>query len=256
MPFIVSIAAVCPIRKEPSHRSEMVSQLLAGEVAELISSTGDFVSIKTLYDQYEGWCQRNQLIFCETISMPDQSLLSKGHSNILYVDDQPMYISAGTPLHLFLQNTVHNYSISYKGDIWDPATAVFNSGTMQTITDWYSNVPYLWGGRSVFGIDCSGFSQQVYRYFGIQLPRDAYQQAALGESVGFLQEVQCGDLAFFDNAEGRITHVGIMLSPDRIIHASGQVRTDAIDNMGIIHSKTGQRTHQLRIIKRYRVLVP
>jgi gamma-D-glutamyl-L-lysine dipeptidyl-peptidase len=116
----------------------------------------------------------------------------------------------------------------------------------------FLDVPYLWGGKSKCGIDCSGFSQQVFRSFGIKLPRDSYQQAAMGEVVGFLQEAVCGDLAFFDNEEGRITHVGVILNSHQIIHASGKVRIDNIDHQGIINAETGVRTHRLRIIKRYK----
>jgi cell wall-associated NlpC family hydrolase len=115
----------------------------------------------------------------------------------------------------------------------------------------YLNTPYLWGGRSVFGIDCSGFAQQVYRFFNKHLPRDASQQALQGEVVGFLQEAICGDLAFFDNEEGRITHVGILLDAQTIIHSSGRVKIDKIDNQGIFTTDKGERTHNLRIIKRY-----
>jgi cell wall-associated NlpC family hydrolase len=118
------------------------------------------------------------------------------------------------------------------------------------ITLLYENVPYLWGGKSSFGIDCSGFVQQVFKLFGKHLLRDTYQQATQGESIGFLQEVQCGDLAFFDNAEGRIVHVGILLNSETIIHASGNVRVDTMDSYGIINRNTGMRTHQLRVIKR------
>ena len=107
----------------------------------------------------------------------------------------------------------------------------------------------MWGGRSVFGIDCSGFVQQVYAYFNIQLPRDAYQQAGMGKDIGFLAETICGDLAYFDNKEGKITHVGIMLDAQTIIHASGRVRIDYIDQAGILNKETGERTHQLRIVK-------
>jgi cell wall-associated NlpC family hydrolase len=103
----------------------------------------------------------------------------------------------------------------------------------------------------VFGIDCSGFVQQVFRFFNKNLPRDAWQQAVKGEMVGFLAEVQCGDLAFFDNEEGSITHVGLLFDEKTIIHSSGKVRIDPIDNMGIISRDTGERTHRLRIIKRY-----
>jgi cell wall-associated NlpC family hydrolase len=133
-----------------------------------------------------------------------------------------------------------------------PTVQQFTGENIKEITLQYLDVPYLWGGKSKHGIDCSGFCQQVFKQFDIQLPRDAYQQAEFGEVVGFLQEAQCGDLAFFDNEEGRITHVGIMLNSLEIIHASGKVRIDKIDHQGIINSETGSRTHKLRIIKQYK----
>jgi cell wall-associated NlpC family hydrolase len=118
----------------------------------------------------------------------------------------------------------------------------------------FLNAPYLWGGRTVMGIDCSGFTQLVMLLNGIQLPRDAYQQAELGETVSFLEETQTGDLAFFDNAEGRIIHVGLILrdasQQGLVIHASGKVRIDVIDHQGIYNRDSGQYTHQLRIVKR------
>ncbi len=115
----------------------------------------------------------------------------------------------------------------------------------------FLNAPYLWGGRTPWGIDCSGLTQQVYKHFGMPLLRDASQQATQGETVNFLAEAKPGDLAFFDNAEGRIIHVGILLSPEEIIHASGRVKIDRIDNEGIYSEELGKRTHQLRIIKRF-----
>lgn len=252
MSNVVSIVAVCPMRNQSSHRSEMVSQLLMGEAAVLLESTTDFLKVRSLYDEYEGWCQRSQLAVLEELpNNAPSSLLSRDHSNRILVDGTPMQIGPGIPLGLLKDQSWGGYTFLYDGNIWDTKNAVFDESTILEITKLYLNTPYLWGGRSVSGIDCSGFSQQVYRFFGIALPRDAYQQAALGESIGFLQETRCGDLAFFDNAEGKITHVGILLSSNQIIHASGQVRIDNIDNMGIVHSKTGQRTHSLRIIKRY-----
>jgi cell wall-associated NlpC family hydrolase len=114
----------------------------------------------------------------------------------------------------------------------------------------FLNSAYLWGGRSIFGVDCSGFCQTVFRFIGIPLLRDAYQQASQGEAIGFLEETKLGDLAFFDNEEGRITHVGMLLDQDTIIHASGRVRMDTIDHLGIVNVDTGLHTHKLRIIKR------
>lgn len=204
MKYVTSSVAVAPIRKEPGHRSEMTSQLLQNEIAEVLETEKQFTRLRCLYDDYEGWCANNQLV-----------------------------------------EAIHPEPVEY--DLFS-----FNAENLNQVARRYLDVPYLWGGKSLFGIDCSGFCQQVFRQFGIKLPRDAYQQAEHGEVVGFLQEVVCGDLAFFDNEEGRITHVGMMLNIHEIIHSSGKVRIDKIDHQGIINSETGVRTHQLRIIKRYK----
>ena len=114
----------------------------------------------------------------------------------------------------------------------------------------YINAPYLWGGRSPFGIDCSGFTQLVYKIAGKKLPRDAYQQAEIGQTLSFVEEAQSGDLAFFDNEEGSIVHVGILLQDNEIIHASGKVRIDKIDHQGIFNVDTKRYSHKLRLIKK------
>ena len=112
----------------------------------------------------------------------------------------------------------------------------------------YLNAPYLWGGRSPFGIDCSGFIQMVYRLQGINLPRDAYQQAEFGKKLSLI-ESEAGDLAFFDNKNHKVTHVGIILNDDNIIHASGRVRIDKFDQQGIYNKKLDNYTHKLQFIK-------
>ncbi len=115
----------------------------------------------------------------------------------------------------------------------------------------FLNAPYLWGGKSVYGIDCSGLSQSVYRYLNIALPRDAWQQAERGTPVSSLKNSKCGDLCFFDNADGKITHVGILLNKKTIIHSSGKVRIDTISEEGIINGDNGEQTHHLKLIKRF-----
>jgi cell wall-associated NlpC family hydrolase len=113
----------------------------------------------------------------------------------------------------------------------------------------FLNAPYLWGGRSPLGIDCSGFTQIAYKLQGIEIPRDAYQQAEIGTTLSFVEESEPGDLAFFDNNEGKITHVGIILKDNFIIHASGKVRIDRIDQQGIFNAEEKKHTHKLRLIK-------
>ncbi len=254
MAFVVCMVPASPMRREASHRSEMVSQLLFGEQAELLEQADQFIKLRNCYDGYEGWCQTSQLFISEKeMTGTQQPLLCAEWSNTLYVNDTAMQVSMGTPLQLFKERVAQwgNYRLQYNGKFRDSTVTVFDEATIRQIALTFLNTPYLWGGRSVFGIDCSGYVQQVYRFFNKHLLRDAYQQAEQGEVVGFLQEVICGDLAFFDNEEGRITHVGLMLDNATIIHASGKVRIDPIDSAGILNADTGERTHRLRIVKRY-----
>jgi len=249
MRFVASIVAVCPIRKEPDHRSEMTSQLLLGEYAEVLDEQKEFVQIKCLCDGYIGWCQRVQLAFTDEVVTTNQFVVNEFTK--VYVNQQPCRVSFATPV--FQQALVFNhFTIDYANvETLDATSTQFLPENITQYASIFLNTPYLWGGRTLFGIDCSGFAQQVYKLFNKQLPRDAYQQAEQGEALGFLEEAVCGDLAFFDNEAGFITHVGIMLNNHQIIHASGRVRIDTIDNAGIISSDTGLRTHSLRLVKRY-----
>lgn len=256
MDLVTTLLPVSPMRASASHRAEMVSQLLFGECARVVEEEKDFVKLRTLHDDYEGWCQRSQLTVLSA-PLPVSGGYTAQWDNAAFVQEQFMHLPLGIPLDIFSHThlLVQPVSIRYAGETWEADKANFSVTALEALAFQYLNTPYLWGGRTVWGIDCSGFVQQLYRYFGLQLPRDAWQQAALGETVNFLQEACCGDLAFFDNAEGKIVHVGMMLANGKIIHAAGQVRVDDMDNMGIVHSTTGARTHQLRIIKRYKTLL-
>ena len=254
MAFVISIVPVTPIRKEAAHPTEMVSQLLFGEVAEVLEETKSFTKIRCVYDGYEGWCQSSQLTAIDVSQFDTfNKLLTAGWYNEIELNGNLMHLSFGNSLAFLKEGNaqIGNYSIAYHGKTWDALKAEFTEASIKEISIQFLNTSYLWGGRSVFGIDCSGFVQQVFRFFNKPLQRDAYQQATDGEVVGFLQEAKCGDLAFFDNEERKITHVGLLYNADTIIHASGKVRIDKIDNMGIVNSDTGERTHNLRIIKRY-----
>jgi cell wall-associated NlpC family hydrolase len=237
------------MRKDASHRSEQVSQLLFGEAAEILEEGKEFIHIKALYDGYEGWCAKSQLADIEDKAAFNAVTYIDNTRSTALLNNTPVPLAIATPV--FQQVSFGNYTIAFEESVLQqtqqalPATEQIKQLAYQ-----YLNTPYLWGGKSNFGIDCSGFTQQVFKMAGRHLLRDAYQQATQGEVVGFLQEVQCGDLAYFDNEDGRITHVGILLDSQTIIHSSGYVRVDKIDTQGIIHSVTGRRTHKLRIIKR------
>lgn len=248
MNYVVCIVPVAPMRLTDSHRSEMISQLLFGEFAQVKEVGKDFTLVVSLFDAYEGWIQNNQLAEVDESILRNQP---KGYS--FHVGDTVKMNE--TIVHLPFGCPVYSGNISFgKYEVDYAATSAIqyelDKETIVAITAKYLNTAYLWGGRTNYGIDCSGFAQQVFKLMGIALKRDAKDQALQGNNVDFLMEVQCGDLAFFDNDEGRITHVGIMLNAGEIIHASGRVRIDVMDAQGIINRDTGLRTHKLRIIKR------
>jgi hypothetical protein len=255
MEYMVCCVPVSPLRANPSHKAEMVSQQLFGEKSYLIEKGEDnWTKIKLKYDTYEGWVQQSHLVSIdeEQYTKTDKELTADWVNEIDY-NGHLMNVPMGCSLSACHKgfDFWRKNSVNFKGKIWNPEEVKTTPKLIKQIAFKFLNTSYLWGGKSVFGIDCSGFSQMVYKFLNKQLPRDAWQQAGAGEIVNFLQEAHCGDLAFFDNDEGRIIHVGLLLNENEIIHAAGKVRLDKIDSNGILNMETKQRTHQLRIIKRY-----
>ena len=256
--FGVCNLSLVPLRTEPSDRSEMCSQLLFGDHFILIEITEKWSRIITAFDEYEGWIDNKQYTLVSQIAFDGlnniNSILgaevfqkvSKSNSNSI------LKLLAGSTIPHAVDGFFYLGETRYKleGTSIDPNKSEFRSGIKETAM-FYLDAPYLWGGRSLFGIDCSGFTQMVFKQFGIRLKRDAWQQAEQGTILGFLQESRAGDLAFFDNEDGRITHVGIMLNNQQIIHASGRVRIDSIDTQGIYNTELNKYTHKLRIVKRF-----
>jgi gamma-D-glutamyl-L-lysine dipeptidyl-peptidase len=255
MPYAVCCVPASPLRKSPAHEAEMVSQLLFGEPVLTIEANGsDWLKVRCKYDGYEGWCQYSHITSVDEADYNrEEHALTADWVNEIDYNGHHMFVPYGSSLTalqngkaFWRKNTIH-----FKGPVWNPETVKIDHKTIKQIAFRFLNTTYLWGGKSVFGVDCSGFTQTTFKFLNMPLPRDASEQAEKGETVDFLQEVRCGDLAFFDNEEGRIIHVGLLLNVHEIIHAAGKVRVDKIDNAGIINADTGVRTHNLRIIKRY-----
>lgn len=253
MNTVVCRVPVASMRQQPRHEQELVSQLLFGEAAEVLDRDGEWLRIRCLYDGYEGWCMRNQLqpVPERLVQQQPLQLVHAWAADVGYAG-RPMRVPYGSALP-GMQNGVLQWGdlqLQYNGPVLQQGVLPYTAQNIQAIAEPFFHTAYLWGGRSVYGIDCSGLVQMIFRFLGIVLPRDAAQQAQCGIPVGFLQEAQCGDLAFFDNEEGRIVHVGLLLNDAEILHASGQVRIDPIDHFGIINRDTGERTHRLRLIRR------
>lgn len=247
------------MRREQSERSEMVSQILFGELYEVLEVTDKWCFVKLLHDGYEGWIDRKMMLpvsdeyaksYCKeqhVVATEVFHIVRKegdyGNRLIVsgsvfpFLDVVSGKMKIGDDIYL-LETKVKDISIDSLRDL------IISYALM------YYNTPYLWGGRSPYGIDCSGLAQIVYRMAGIDLPRDASQQALVGEGFSFIEEALPGDLAFFGDDMGNITHVGILWTGNRIIHASGKVRIDKVDHQGIFHEELKRYTHNLKVIKR------
>lgn len=249
--------SIVPARKEPSGTSEMVTQLLFGEHYTILEPGEDWLRIKTAFDNYECWINAKQ-----HTKIPESLFQQLEKQDAIYSNELvqllhnksnethfPVSIGATLPFYKDHSTRFDTFDFGFEGSTASlaekkPVRDLIHSAYL------FLNAPYLWGGKSPFGIDCSGFTQMVYKLNGYKLPRDAYQQVELGTPLSFVEEAEAGDLAFFDNEEGRITHVGILLNNQQIIHASGCVRIDKFDHYGIFHTDTKKYSHTLRVIKR------
>lgn len=230
----ICTVSVAPIRAENSHQSEMTSQLLYGETFEVLTEAGEFLKIKMDFDGYEGFISKYQIaIVSEEQFLDNKPDIINETFIIANFPEGKMLLSRGSEIRLKSDRNKIKLQLE---NIADTAKS-------------FLNVPYLWSGRSFFGVDCSGFVQLVYKVHGISLPRDSAHQAQIGEVLSFAEESKPGDLAFFENEEGLITHVGLMLNPHEIIHAFGKVRIDSLDSTGIFNKDLNKHTHKLRFIR-------
>ena len=251
MNYGISNLSIVPMRNEAADQSEMVNQVIFGEHFKVLEIRKKWSKIRLAHDSYEGWiCNKQWIEIEEDIYKQLDKDVATITTDILDIitktQHQPIVIGSILPSYKSGHALINNEMYQFDG-LTTPGFIKKDKLVENALM--YLNAPYLWGGRSPLGIDCSGFTQMVYRLQGVDLPRDAYQQAEVGTTLSFVEESEPGDLAFFDNTEGKITHVGIILEDNHIIHASGKVRIDRIDQQGVFNNEIGNHTHKLRLIK-------
>ncbi|SHI86950.1 C40 family peptidase [Flavobacterium terrae] len=250
--FGICNLANIPLRFEPSDRSELVSQVLFGEHFQILEQNQKWSKIKLAYDHYEGWIDNKQF---KDITEEQYNLLSTDSivlnadliECVTSQDNLLMPIPLGASLSFLNYDSINTECLTFEGI---KVSGIKSKSQILDTAFMYLNAPYLWGGKTPFGIDCSGFTQMVYKLNGYKLLRDASQQATQGLALSFIEESEPGDLAFFDNEEGNIVHVGIIMENNYIIHASGKVRIDRLDHLGIYNAEINRHTHKLRVIKK------
>lgn len=256
--FGICRQAFIPMRDEPSEKSEQVSQVLFGEIFTITGkdSLTNFSQIKLEFDGYSGWIDSKTIHYLdetgfENLKNKKTRVLKKA---FIYLENESdssrgMLLGSGSTFfegEKYIDIFKDRYKISDEVFVKD-SLELRNSIQQSALR--LLNTPYLWGGRSSFGADCSGFVQNIYKQAGISIPRDTSEQSKIGETVNFFHETHTGDLAFFDDEESVIKHVGLILEGNRIIHSSGKVKIDKLDHQGIYSEELGKYTHKLRLIK-------
>jgi cell wall-associated NlpC family hydrolase len=256
----ISPLSIIPVRAEASSKSEQLTQLLFGELFSVLENEGDWIRIRVQHDTYEGWVEKSRT--AELSATEYEQLLAQPVTLTNDLMATATKKATGERITLPVCCTLPNYAdgdfsfgqhtFTFHGTVTNGPQPII-AETLQPYLNYYQNAPYLWGGRHPLGIDCSGFVQNVFRLCGIEMQRDACQQAEQGTTVDFVEETQFGDLAFFDNDEGIINHVGILVNNNMIVHAAECVKVGRLDHQGIFDLESQSYSHKLRIIKRIRL---
>ena len=257
-PGICALSAV-PIRAEPNDRTELVTQLMFGECYQILLTQDSWVQVQLAADGYMGWMDTKQ--HTPVSAEYYEAWCAQDHPRVLDVVQAvsdattklPLTLGCRLPFFDGLNLRLGERQYFFNGTATNPTAAPDTARQallLRKMALLHLKAPYVWGGKSIFGLDCSGLCQQLYGLVGIQLPRDARQQIDHGRPVHFVAQARPGDLAFFDNAEGRIVHVGMVMDEGHILHAHGEVRLDPLDHNGIFNRERQRYSHKLRLLKR------
>ncbi len=248
MQYGICHLSIVPVRAIADDVSEMVTQLLYGDHFKVLEQRKYWSKIRIAFDATEGWISNNQFV----IINEEAYLQANSNSAIRNTSDLVSFVSTESDMliPIVIGSTVQNIALVSHHFEGNYISGINDKSALLDTALLYLNTPYLWGGKSPFGIDAAGFTQMVYKINGYKILRTAAQQASQGEPLSFIEESEAGDLAFFDNNEGVIDHVGIIMPNNYVIHAQGKVRIDRIDHTGIFNAETRSYTHQLRVIKK------
>lgn len=257
MEYGICPVAIAPIRNSAAHKSEMLSQLLFGETVEILEEKGrSWKKVRCQDDNFVGWVAANQL---EELSVEEFEHYSKDYAYVFEVFHPamsnkhflPLTLGARLPAFDGMMFSMGQQPYTFSGQAVLVQDVRKNAEMMIKMAQKYLHSPYLWGGRSSLGIDARGLVHMACKMSGVDLPRTLEGMLEEGENINFVNEAQAGDIAFFENFKGRISHVGILLSPMEIIHAHGSVRIDRVDHYGLFNTKERRYSHRLRLVKRF-----
>ncbi len=252
MKYGICNLAIAPIRSEASDESEIVSQLLFGDHVEILIDGQPWIRVKNHFDGYSGWMDFKQLVFIDRetyhkgIGVKHFPVVSKTLS--LTGPKGEISILLGSSLPFFNGETCQLGSETYEVN---ESVETASYSDIKRLSQYFLNAPYLWGGKSVYGIDCSGLVQNIFKAINISLPRDASQQVITESKNIQWSDRLVGDVAFYTTSSDKVTHVGILISKDEIIHAHGRVRIDFADLKGIYNDEQDKYTHKFHSLKRF-----